>query len=173
MTRAEAEELNYRYWTRKPAKRTLETAQRQESPARAVAQQQFEKATKAATKRAEAAVQTAAQRAVQRVATGTGLKTAGAVIAKATLVGAAGLAAFYITSKLRTLRYKTYADLRFDAANEYRRARTAAAAQAGRALTAAELASLSDWFKAKMRHLDDSERSGRSVSGISNLIFGD
>lgn len=173
MTKAEADELDYRYWTRKPAKRTLEAAQRKESPARAAIEQGAEKAVKEAQKKAVAAVQSAAQRAVTRVATPSTVASAGAVLAKATLIGAAGLAAYYVTSKLRTLRYKTYADLRYDAANEYRKARAAAAAQAGRALNAAELASLAEWFKAKMRHLDDAERAGRSVSGVSNLIFGD
>lgn len=173
MTKAEADELDYRYWARKPSKRTLEAAQRKESPARAAVEQGAEKAVKDAQRKAVAAVQSAAQRAVTKVATPSLLKTAGAVVAKATLVGAAGLAAYWITSKLRTLRYKTYADLRYDAANQYRAARQAAALQAGRALNAAELASLGEWFKAKMRHLDEAERSGRSVSGVSNLIFGD
>jgi len=173
MTKAEADELDYRYWARKPAKRTLEAAQRKEAPARAALEQGAEKAVKDAQRKAVAAVQSAAQRAVTRTVTPSVLKSAGAVVAKATLVGAAGLAAYYITSKLRTIRYKTYADLRYDASNQYRQARQAAALQAGRALTAAELGSLSEWYKAKLRHLDEAERSGRSVSGISNLIFGD
>lgn len=90
-------------------------------------------------------------------------------IGKASLVGLAGIAAYAVTSKLLTLRFKTYSDLRLDLANQYRRQRAAV----GRPLTAPEAASYAAWYKQKVAEIDDAERSGRSVSGVQNLIFGD
>jgi hypothetical protein len=90
-------------------------------------------------------------------------------IGKVSLVGLAGIAAYKVTEKLQKLRFKTYADLRYDLANEYRHARQ----NVGRLLTAAEAASYAAWYKQKRADIDAAESSGRSVSGIGNLIFGD
>jgi len=90
-------------------------------------------------------------------------------IGKASLVGLAGVAAYELTKKLMTLRWKTYADLRFDLANQYRHARQ----NVPRALTAAELASFKQWYDAKSAEIDAAERGGRGLVGIQNLIFGD
>lgn len=136
----------------------------------------LDRTRKEAAKRVETAVTRTASTAAQTVArkAPAGIGTAIAkTVAKATLVGAAGLAAYWITSKLRTLHYKSYADLRFDAATEYRRARAEAATKLGRPLNSAELASLAQWFKVKMAEINVAEQSGRSVSGLSNLVFGE
>lgn len=103
-------------------------------------------------------------------------KNAGTVavnLAKASVVGLAGFAAYWMTSKLLTLRYKTYAELRWEASNWYRRARAAAAEQAGRPLTGAELQNFKQWYDARIARLNEAERAGRPVSGATNLIFGD
>jgi len=106
------------------------------------------------------------------------LKTVGpgqvlSVVAKASLVGLAGLAAYYLTSKLQKLRYKTYDELRYEAANAYRQARQQVAAEQGRGLTPAESAQLSQYFKARMSLLDAHEAAGHRVSGLVNLTFED
>jgi len=131
--------------------------------------------------------QTAAQSRVRRKAEQVGEKAVGAGIAAAVraaggpaaavsfiargglLVGA-GLAAYAITSKLRTLRHKTYAELRKDAADAYRWARQG---QDGTTPMPAprELAQLSQWFKGKMAEIDANEAAGVPVSGLANLIF--
>lgn len=90
-------------------------------------------------------------------------------IGKVSLVGIAGIAAYKVTEKLQKLRFKTYADLKFDLATEYRHARQ----NVGRLLTAPEAASYAAWYKQKRAEIDSAEASGRSISGISNLIFGD
>jgi hypothetical protein len=90
-------------------------------------------------------------------------------IGKVSLVGLAGIAAYKVTEKLQKLRFKTYADLRYDLANQYRHARQ----NVGRLLTAPEAASYAAWYKQKLAEIDQAERSGRSITGISNLIFGD
>lgn len=153
-------------------KREAQTDARKFHPvqeALAVAKKEAAKRVEAAVSRTTGAIGGSVASAATKAAAANVLKT----VAKASLVGLAGVAAFYITSKLRTLHYKSYNDLRYDAANEYRQARQRAAAEAGRALTTAELSDLSKWFKARMARLDDAERSGRSVSGVSNLVFGD
>lgn len=122
--------------------------------------------------RAERVVSSAVSRGARKVTPGM-VGTAVGFIAKTALVGAAGYAAYWLTSKLQKLRYKTYDDLRYDAANWYREARRAAALDAGRGLTPAESAQLSQWFKAKMRLLDNYEASGQRVSGVANLTFRD
>ena len=96
-----------------------------------------------------------------------------AKLAKYSLVGLAGVAAYELTSKLRTLRHKTYPDLLYDLANEYRHARQTAAAGASRALTTDELAQFTAWYKAKRAEIEAARDAGRSITGLSNLIFGD
>lgn len=91
-------------------------------------------------------------------------------IAKASLVGLAGYAAYWLTSKLQRYRYKTYDDLRYAAANAYREARQQAAADNGRGLTPAENKQLADYFKQSMAQLDQWERDKRP---IHQLTFGD
>lgn len=94
-------------------------------------------------------------------------------LAKYSLVGLAGVAAYELTSKLRTLRHKTYADLLYDLSNEYRHARQAAAAGAGRPLTPDETAQFTSYYKAKRAEIEAARDAGRSITGLSNLIFGD
>jgi len=90
-------------------------------------------------------------------------------LGKASLVGLAGIAAYKATQALQRLRFKTYDDLRFDLATEYRRQRQ----NVGRLLTNAENASYAAWHRAKLQEINNAERAGRSITGISNLIFGD
>lgn len=138
-------------------------------------------------KRATAA-QTATSRAVTKAATAAGtaaastartvLKTVGpgavvSTVAKASLVLGAGLAAYYLTSQLMKLRYKTYNDLRNDASDAYRHARQQAAAQLGRGLTPQENAEFSRYYKARIALLNAYEAAGKPISGVANLTFED
>lgn len=94
-------------------------------------------------------------------------------LAKGSLVGLAGVAAFWLTSKLRTLRFKTYDDLRYDLANQVRWARQRAAEGAGRPLTPDELAGFAQFHKTKLAEINAAQAAGRSITGVTNLIFGD
>lgn len=100
-----------------------------------------------------------------------GPAAAAAFVAQAGLLVAAGLAAYYITKKLRTLRYRTWDEVRYQAAQEYRAARQKLATDAGRGLTPQENAQLSQWFKARLANADRYEAEGKKPSGVMNLIF--
>ena len=114
-----------------------------------------------------------------RNAAATVIKTVGPgavlrVVAKASLVGLAGLAAYYMTSKLQKLRYKTWDELKYEAANAYRQARQEVAATQGRGLTPAENAQLAQYFKARMGLIDAAIATGAPrPSGMVNLTFED
>lgn len=94
-------------------------------------------------------------------------------LATAALVGAAGIAAYYITKQLMRIRFKTWDELKAEAAMAYKLARRQAGEEAGRGLTPAESSQLSQWFKGRMQALSIAERSGQKPSGLINLTFGD
>lgn len=131
------------------------------------------KAARAAQRRLETAawnVATSGFKAAVKAAGGPA--AAAGFIARSGLVLGAGVAAYYIASKLRTLRYKTYAELRADAADWYRWARQGRDGE-GKNLSPSELAQLSQWYKAKIALLNQHEAAGTKVSGVTNLVFGD
>lgn len=132
-----------------------------------------EKAVSQQVGRAATAAGTAAANAARTVIKTVGPGVIVSTIAKASLVLGAGLAAYYLTSQLMKLRYKTYDDLRYQAANAYRESRRAAAAQLGRGLTPQENAELARYFKARMQLLDQYEAAGKPISGVANLTFED
>lgn len=149
---------------------------RQENPVQEAVSKAVTDIQKSVTKRLETAGGNAARtagKAVLTAAAGVGVKTIALNVAKASVVGLAGFAAYWLTSKLRTLRYRTYAELRYEAANWYRRARAAAAEKAGRPLTGAELQQFKQWYDARIGRINASEAAGQPVSGAANLIFGD
>lgn len=92
------------------------------------------------------------------------------LLAKATLVGAAGYAAYWLTTKLRSVRYRTWDDVFYELANKVRHARQAAAAEYGRPLTPDELKSFGDWHKGELAKLQAMRSRGVPVGGFK---FGD
>lgn len=130
------------------------------------------KAQRAVQRRLESSVTkgvTSAGRAIVKSAGGAAAM--GKFVLKAGLIGAAGVAAYLVTTQLMKLRYNTYDDLRFNAANAYRKARADAVEVNGRGLTPAEGSQLAQWFKAKLQLLDTYERQGKKISGVANLTF--
>lgn len=103
-------------------------------------------------------------------ALGGGYAAAGLLAQGALLLGA-GVAAYYITSKLMQLHYRTYDDLRYEAANAYRESRRAAQESLGRPLNAEELRQLALWFKQRKAYLDALEANGTPLSDVSSLTF--
>lgn len=106
-----------------------------------------------------------------------GLGPAAMLLGQVALIGAAGYAAYAITSKLLTLKYQSWDDLQKDVADTYRHARQEIAGLTdvteGRPLTAEELKATSDWYKnasGRLRRLKD---SGADVRDVGHLIFGD
>jgi len=98
-----------------------------------------------------------------------GMTVAG-VAARATLLGAAGFAAYWITRKLQTVRWTTYDDLQYDLANRVRHARQAAAAEYGRPLTPEEIKAIDTWYRATRSRIQ--EMQARGVP-LSTFRFGD
>jgi len=128
-------------------------------------------AARRAQSRAERAVTSAITRGARRLATpanSAALASAGGAAlrfaAKASLVGAAGFAAYWLTTQAMKLRYRTYQDLRNETADLYRLARRETAQREGRGLTPAESASLSQWFKSKTAEINANERAGRPIT---------
>lgn len=107
------------------------------------------------------------------VAAAGGPAAVGGLLLKASLVGAAGLGAYWLTSQLMKLRFRTYDELRYAASNAYRQARQEAAAQAGRGLTPAENAQLATYYKQRIALLNANEAAGVSLRHAFNLTFGD
>lgn len=106
------------------------------------------------------------------------------VLAKASLVGLAGIAAYELTKKLRTLRLKTWDEIRYEAANESRRARQAAALKAGYdidappgtpgAVPASFNADFTKYFKERMQLIDLlSSAAAKPPTDWANLVFDD
>jgi len=137
----------------------------------------------AVRRRAETAVSRAVERAVvagaRKISPSTYAKlgataaSVGRFAAKASLVGLAGLAAYWVTKQVQRIRFKTYDDLRYEVAQAYRRSRQAIAEAEGRGLTPAEGAQLSQWFKARTATIDDMERRGENIRDVYHLTFGD
>jgi len=137
----------------------------------------------AVRRRAETAVSRGVERAVvagvRKVSPQTYAKlgataaSVGRFAAKASLVGLAGLAAYWLTTQAMKFRFKSYDDFRFEAANAYRRSRQAISEAEGRGLTPAEGAQLSRWFKERMARIDDNEARGVPLKRLYNLTFGD
>lgn len=96
--------------------------------------------------------------------------SAAVTLGKLGLVGAAGYAAYWLTSKLQSVRFKTWDDLQYELANRYRHARQAAEAEYGRPLTADETASFTRWYKAERDRYMQLQREGRAISSFK---FGD
>ncbi len=89
---------------------------------------------------------------------------------KLSLIGAAGYAAYWLTSKLQTVRFKTWDDLQYELANRVRHARQAAAAEYGRPLTPEEIKAIDTWYRAARTRLQEQQAAGRA---ISTFKFGD
>jgi hypothetical protein len=130
------------------------------------------RAHRLARTRAEKAVEAGLLKAGKAgiAAAGGGYAAAGLLAQGALLVGA-GVAAYYITTKLMQLHYRTYDDLRYEAANAYRESRRAAAESLGRPLNAEELRQLALWFKQRKAYLDALEANGTPLSDVSSLTF--
>lgn len=131
------------------------------------------KATRDAVNRAVTAGGTAAAAAARAVLKTVGPGVVVSTIAKASLVGAAGLAAYALTSYLQRARFKTYADLKKEVADAYRHARQQAAEAAGRPLTREELAQFTAYYRSRRALLDQAEAAGVSLRNIRNLTFED
>lgn len=108
------------------------------------------------------------------------LKTVGAgqvvrVIAKASLVGLAGVAAYALTRKLMELRYRTYPELKAAAAIAYKQARREQGedAAAGIFLPKEVGDQLAAYFRSRLRLLAAHEAAGDPISGMVNLTFED
>lgn len=130
------------------------------------------RATTAAQRRLETAVGSGLTKAGKAAVTAVGgPMAAGGLILKASLVGAAGLAAYWLTSQLMKARFKTWEELHWELANQYRAARQQAAAGAGRGLTPQENAQFSAWFKQKKAELEARQASGESLRSAANLTF--
>lgn len=132
------------------------------------------RAATAARRRAETAVTSAVTRGAKAgVGALGGAAAVGGLLLKASLVGAAGFGAYWLTSKLQKLRFSTYDELRYEAANAYREARSQAALQAGRGLTPAENAQLAQYYKQRIALLNQYQAEGRPIRGLVNLTFED
>lgn len=132
------------------------------------------------TSRASAAtrrrVETAVTQAITKggkagVAAAGGAAVVGGWLATAALVGAAGIAAYYITSKLRKLRFRTYDELRTAASLAYKESRRAAGEVNGTGLTPAQSAQLSQWYKQRIATINANEAAGVSLAHVYNLTF--
>lgn len=109
------------------------------------------------------------------------VSAAGGIIPAATMlagyaaVGAAGYLAYRITAKLLTLRYKSWDELLYDVANEYRHQRQQLAGltqdQEGRPLTKEELDSAALWYKGATARLKALRANGTPLSDVSSVIF--
>lgn len=140
------------------------------------AEKKISKAQSAALRRAENAVVgglTRGGKALVKAAGGIG--PAAMMLGQVALVGAAGYVAYRVTAKLLTLRYKTWAELRKDVADEYRHARQELAGMTatyeGRALTDAELRNTALWYKGADARLKALQAEGVPISDVSSVIF--
>lgn len=140
------------------------------------AEKKANKLQAAAMRRAESAVVaglTKTGKAVVQAAGGIG--AAATMLAQYAAIGAAGYLAYRITAKLLTLRYKTWDELLYDVANEYRHQRQQLAGltaeQEGRPLTKAELDSAALWYKGATARLKALRAEGVPISDVSSVIF--
>lgn len=140
------------------------------------AEKRANKVEQAAIRRAESAVVaglTSAGKAAVKAAGG--IAPAALALAQYAAIGAAGYLAYRITAKLLTLRYKTWDELLYDVANEYRHQRQELAgltqAQEGRPLTQAELDSTALWYKGATARLKALRANGTPISDVSSVIF--
>lgn len=93
------------------------------------------------------------------------------VLAKASLVGAAGLAAYYLTTQLMRLRFKTWQDVKNGIAVEIARAKTKAREERGGPLTTAETDSFNQYFKSRMALVDQLIAAGESPTHFDPIPF--
>lgn len=132
----------------------------------------YSRGVAAAQRELESSARAGATRAVKAgVSAAGGAAAVGGFILKASLVGAAGVAAYWLTSQLMKARFKTWAELHNEVANQYRAARQNAAAAAGRGLTPEENSQFSQWYKQKASELRQREAAGESLRSAANLTF--
>lgn len=170
MTRAEADELGWRYWARRPAKRTLDAAIRAEAPITGTLQQAADKAEKRAKAQLSRTVEKAAENVGRKTvdAVRTSAPTAAGVAGAAAAVGqvaAAAAVGYFLGMAVRPETVRLSRELRQAAIDQaYRTARRQLADQLGRTPAPDELKPLSDaWKKATAENV---ARVSQSRSGV-------
>lgn len=115
----------------------------------------------------EKAVERSVSRTVSRHApkisakVGAGIAAAAPLAAKGGLLAAAGFASYWLTSKLRSVRWATYDDLLYDISNRYRHARQAAEAEYGRKLTPEESAQFKRFYDMRVAEVREAQARGQ------------
>lgn len=170
MTKAEADELGWRYWSRRPVKRTLDAAIRKEAPLRGTLDQAQEKAEKRAKAQLARTVDKAAEnvgrKAVETVKRSApsvaGVAGAAAVVGQ---VAAAAAVGYFVGMALRPETQRLSRELRQEAIDQaYRTARRQLAGQLGRPPALDELKPLTDaWKKATAENV---ARVSQSRAGV-------
>jgi len=159
------DDARYLEWpTSKPSLQTRKINQLIDDPVKVASTEAVKVASRSATRLSRKIVP-----AVTAIAARYGMSAAG-LAARASLVGAAGFAAHWLTTKLRTVRWATWDDLQYDLANRVRHARQAAAAEYGRPLTPEEIKGIDTWYRAAKARLLAQQAAGAT---ISTFRFGD
>lgn len=152
MTKAEATDLGWRWWTRKPLKATLDRAKKTESPIAGTLDVATHKAAQTAKRKATSTVARSVESTAKKALTGSGVTVAGLTQA-AGVVGAAAIAAavgyFLGTAAMPATVRLAKAERQTAVNNAYRHARLQLAQKLGRPATLAELAPLTAAWKAE------------------------